>query len=106
MGDALGFEVVHRFDQLFAEALQHVERQTPLFLELLGHRRGTSALEQQGRAAGDGERLAVSHDVLVMQPREHLALSGQTVVVRDVTRNLEHVLFVAAVLAHQQRVTG
>ena len=106
MGDALGFEVVHRFDQLFAEALQHVERQTPLFLELLGHRRGASALEQQGRAAGNGERLAVSHDVLVMQPREHLALSGQTVVVRDVARNLEHVLFVAAVLAHQQRVAG
>ncbi len=106
MGDAFGFEVVHRFDQLFAEALQHVERQAALFLELLGQRRGTGALEQQGGAPGDGERLAVRHDVLVMQPREHLALGGQTVVVRDVARDLEDVLFVAAVLAHQQRVAG
>ena len=42
----------------------------------------------------------------VKQPREYLALCSQTVVVRDVTRNLEHVLFVAAVLADQQRVAG
>ena len=32
MGHTFGFEVVHRFDQLFAEALQHVERQAALFL--------------------------------------------------------------------------
>jgi hypothetical protein len=36
VGHALGFEMVDRFDQLFAEALQHVERQAAFFLELLG----------------------------------------------------------------------
>ena len=30
VGDAFGFEVVHRLDELFAEALQHVERQAPV----------------------------------------------------------------------------
>ena len=45
-------------------------------------------------------------DVLVMQPREDFAFCGQTVVVRDVAGDLENVLFVAAVLAHQQRVAG
>ena len=101
MGDTFGFEVVRRFDQLFTEALQHVERQPPLLLELLGHRAGARALEQQGGAPGNDERLAMGHDVLVMQPLEYLALCGQTVVVRDVASDLEDMLFVAAVLAHQ-----
>jgi hypothetical protein len=38
VGDTFGFKVVHRFDQLFTEALQHVERQAAFFLDLLGQR--------------------------------------------------------------------
>ena len=101
MGDAFGFKMVHRFDELFTEALQHVEGQAPLFLELLGHRPVAGALKQQGRAPGDRERLAVGNDVLVMQPGKYLALCGQTVVMRDVAGDLENVFFVATVLAHQ-----
>jgi hypothetical protein len=63
---------------------------------------GAGALEQQGGAAGDGERFAVRDDVLVVQTGEHFALGDQAVVVRDVAGHLEDVLFFAAVPAHQQ----
>ena len=107
MGHPFGFQIFHRFDQFLAEALQQVEGQASIFLELHGHRPVARALEQQGGASGDRERRAVGDDVRVTQPRQHLALRDQPVVVRDVAGDLEDVLCVAAViLAHQQRVAG
>ena len=56
MGDAFGLRVVRRFDQLFAEALQHVERQAPSSLGFCHRAAFSGALEQQRRAAGDREK--------------------------------------------------
>jgi hypothetical protein len=78
VGHAFGFEVVHRLDQFFAEALQHVERQAALlarFLQRLGQRLVASRLQQQRRAAGHAERAAMGHDVVVAQLGKYLAFS-------------------------------
>ena len=104
--DALALQVVHRLDQLAAEALQQVQRQ-PALVAQQGRQRLLARVAQQQRGApGDAERLAVGDDVLVVQPGQHLAFGHQPLVVRDIQRHLEHEVFVTAVAAHQQRVAG
>ena len=106
MGDAFGFKVVDGFDQLFAKALQHVERQTAFLLELLRQVFITRTFEQQRGAASDGEGLAVGDDVVVVQAGQYLALGHQAVVVRDVASHFEDGLFLTAIAAHQQCIAG
>ncbi len=106
VGDPFRFEVVDGFDQLFAKALEHVEREASVFLEFFSQRFGTGTLEQQGCASGNNQRLAVGDDVLVVQAGEHLTLSDQALVVRDAASHLEDGLFVAAITPHERRVAG
>ena len=104
MGDAFGFKVVDGFDQLFAKALQHVERQTAFLLELLRKVFVTRTFEQQRGAASDGEGLAVGNDVVVVQAGQYLALGQEALVVTDIDSDFEHAFFIAAVAAYQQGV--
>ena len=86
---ALGFEVVHGPNQLFAKALQHVQREAAFFLEFLGQGLRARALEQQCGAAGNRERFTVGNDVLVVQAGQHLAFGDEAVVVRDVASHFQ-----------------
>ena len=106
MGDAFGFKVVDGFDQLFAKALQHVERQTAFLLELLRQVFVTRAFEQQRGAASDCEGLAVGNDVMVVQAGQYLALGHQAVVVRDIAGYFEDSLFLTTIAPHQQCIAG
>ena len=108
VGHAFGFEVVHRLDEFFAKALQHVQRQAALFahfFQRFGQRLVACRLEQQRGAAGHTERAAIGHDVVVVQLGQHLAFGHQAVVVSHVERDFEDQLFVAAAVlvvdAHQ-----
>ena len=106
---AFGFEVVHRLDEFFAKALQHVERQAALLthvLQRLGQRLVAGRLEQQRRAASHAERAAVGNDVVVVQLGQHVAFGDQAIVVGHIQRDLQDEFFFAAVLAHQQCIAG